>query len=202
MRSDPLGDARLLHERSLAHIADYSRLAGNDGGLWRVASSRDGDAFTTTLILDRAALHALKPIIADTANNLIHALDLVAAAAYRASANGRPRNFYFPIAADDHAYARKSAALGKLLDRQWLDLFAALRDRHKPYQGYLELLKVVSTDANHWYLGAAGAGAAAVAWTFPATLVRRLSTSPRIISRSTTPSPSSATRHPFRTCPY
>ena len=167
MVGDPLADARLLYQRAQDHVATYNKTSSSDDGLWRIAAGRDGNLFAAVLILDRDALNALKPLISDIANNLIHALDLVSAAAYLSSSNGRPRNLYFPIAAADAAYEKKSKALEGLLDPIWLDLFAATRERHKLYQGYLELLKSVSNDVKHWHLIAGGAGPAAIAWHVP-----------------------------------
>jgi hypothetical protein len=100
----------------------------------------------------------MKPVIGDIANNLIHALDQVAAVASRAGSSDRPKGLYFPIAPDDVAYAKKRKALEKLLDPPWLDLFAAVREKHKPWQGYLWLLNQISNSAKHWELVAGGCG--------------------------------------------
>jgi hypothetical protein len=167
--TDPLDDAQLLYERAQEHIADCNRRDGAEPGVWQLVSGREpeGGAFTCTLMLDRTVLRKMKPVIGDIANNLIHALDQVAAAASRAASSDRPKGLYFPIAPDDVTYAKKRRALEKLLDPPWLDLFAAVRERHKPWQGYLSLLKDISNSAKHWELVAGGAGAAAVAWNVP-----------------------------------
>lgn len=169
LTADPLDDAQLLYERAQDHIADYNRRAGEEPGVWQLVQGREpeGGEFTCSLVLDRAGLRKMKPVISDVANNLIHALDQVAAAASKAASNDRPKGLYFPIAPDDAAYEKKRKELEKLLDVPWLDLFAAVREKHKPWQGYLWLLKEISNSSKHWELVAGGAGAAAVAWNVP-----------------------------------
>lgn len=165
---DLLEDAQLLYGRAQDHIGTFNRLNSVDAGLWQLKDGRLPDGiFTGTLILDRAVLRAMKPVISDIANNLIHALDHVAAAASRTASSGRPRNLYFPIAPDDAAYEAKRKTLEKLLDPLWLDLFAAIRKAHKSYQGYLWLLKEISNSGKHWELIAGGASALALAWNPP-----------------------------------
>ncbi|RUN75055.1 hypothetical protein EJC47_18455 [Sphingomonas sp. TF3] len=162
---DLLEDAQLLYGRAQDHIGAFNRL---NASLWQLKHGRLPDGtFTGTLVLDRAVLRAMKPVISDIANNLIHALDHVAAAVSRAASSGRPRNLYFPIAPDDAAYEVKRKPLEKLLDPQWLDLFAAVREAHKSYQGYLWLLKEISNSGKHWELIAGGASALALAWNPP-----------------------------------
>jgi len=167
--TDPFDDAQLLYGRAQDHVAEYNRRSGTEPLLWQIVSGREPESgtFTGTLILDRSLLRAMKPVIADIANNLIHSLDQVAAAASKAGSDDRPKGLYFPIAPDDLAYARKRKALEKLLDPQWLDLFDAARDKHRPWQGYLWLLKEISNAAKHWELVAGGAGAAAIGWHLP-----------------------------------
>lgn len=165
---DVLEGAQLLHERAQHHIADYSRLNSVDGGLWQLRSVRGGDGISTgTLFLDRTVLRKMKPVISDIANNLIHALDHVAASAGRATMSNRMRDLYFPIALDDSGFEAKLRSLGKLLEPPWLVLFSELRAAHKSYVSHLWLLKQISNQAKHWELVAGGVGALTLAWTLP-----------------------------------
>ena len=128
---DLLEDAQLLYGRAQDHIGAFNRL---NAGLWQLKQGRLPQGFFTgTLVLDRTVLRAMKPVISDIANNLIHALDHVVAAVSRTASSVRPRNLYFPIAPEDVTYEAKRKRLEKLLDQQWLDLFAAIREAHRPY---------------------------------------------------------------------
>jgi hypothetical protein len=81
--SDLLDDAQLLHDRAQAHRRAFNRLVGiGQNLLWNVRRTvlADGATHGAELVLDRAILRQTKPIVADIANNLVHALDHIAAA--------------------------------------------------------------------------------------------------------------------------
>lgn len=179
---DPLDDAQLLYDRAQVHVRSFNQLNDSrDGGLWRIDGGREGaeGPFTGTLVLDRAVLRSMKPVIGDIANNLIHALDHVAAVASRTVTDERFKNLHFTIANDDETYEKRRAEAGRYLDVKWLDLFTVVRERHRPFQGQLWLLKVISNTAKHWELVAGGAGAVAVGWHVPGEGLQRIVDIPR-----------------------
>jgi hypothetical protein len=167
--TDLLDDAQLLLDRAQAHKRELGNLLGAGLGLlWNIgrSTSPEGQHFAE-LRIDRGVQHRAKPILADVANNLVHALDHVTAAARKSAGLPNPRNLYFPIERDDDDYAKaieKKVAVH--LDRPWIDIFAAAREAHRPYLHYLQLVRILSRESKHWELAAGTAGALAVQW-FP-----------------------------------
>jgi hypothetical protein len=168
--ADLLDDAQLLFERAQAHKREFNQiLAAGPGRLWTLKRtvSPDGSIHSAELVVDRAVQRRTKPILADVANNLRHALDHVTAAARRSARLPHSRNLYLPIAAEDEAYAALVAKVAPLLDQPWIDLFNAAREQHRPYLGYLDIIRSISNDAKHWKLAVGTAGALAVQWSAP-----------------------------------
>lgn len=119
------------------------------------------------LTLDRAILQELKPVIADIANNLVHALDHVAAAARVQANTGKAGRLYFPITDDDDAFGERIAEARLYIGDDWADLFTAAREHHRIYLAYLKTVKTLSNEAKHWELRPGMAGAHAVQWFAP-----------------------------------
>lgn len=174
MEADDLfEDAQVLVERAQTHMREFKRLTGlGPGLLWDVRrSGGSGEAaHVADLVLDRSVMRACKAVLSDAANNLIHALDHVAAAARRAANLENPGDLYFPIAASDDGYAKVEKRVRKHLGPEWADLFATAREAHRPYLRYLTLVRILSGDAKHWRLTAGAAGARAVKWRMPGSL--------------------------------
>lgn len=174
---DFLDDARLLFERAQAHKRELDGLLGAGPGLlWNIARSiAPQGQHRAELRIERDVQRQAKPTLADVANNLVHALDHVTAAARKAAELPNPRNLYFPIERDDDAYAN---VIGKrvapYLDQPWIDLFAAAREAHRPYLHYLQMVRMLSREAKHWKLAAGTAGALAVQWFPPGSRQNRI----------------------------
>ena len=165
--TDLLDDAQLLFERAQAHKRELNGLLGAGPGLlWNIERSTSPEGqHRAELRIDRSAQHRAKPILADVANNLVHAFDHVTAAARKAAGRPAPRNLYFPIERDDDDYAKaieKKVAVH--LDQPWIDIFAAAREMHRPYLHYLQLVRILSRESKHWELATGTAGALAVQW--------------------------------------
>lgn len=153
--SDHLDDAQLLYDLAQTHQREFN--AGNGacaGRLWdlRRSTSADGTTHTAELILDRTTLRELKPVIADIANNLVHALDHVAAAARVQAATGKTGRLYFPISDDDDAFYERITQAHPFIGDARADLFAAAREQHRAYLAYLKTVKTLSNEAKHWEL--------------------------------------------------
>jgi len=106
-----LDDAQLLFERAQAHKRELDSLSGAGPGLlWNIERSISPDGrHCAELRIDRNVQRRAKPILADVANNLVHALDHVTAAARKSAGLPNPRNLYFPIERDDDDYAKAIA---------------------------------------------------------------------------------------------
>ncbi|HMN53430.1 MAG TPA: hypothetical protein PKC32_04495 [Sphingopyxis sp.] len=168
--SDLLEDARLLFDRAQAHRQHFHHRTGiGDGLLWdiRRTTSPDGSVHGADLILDRDALKRAKPVIADIANNLVHALDHIAAAARRQANTGKAGRLYFPFTLDEADYAQRIAAMTDFVGADWAALFTAARTQHQLYLPLLQRLKAISNEAKHWELRPGMAGAHAIQWFAP-----------------------------------
>lgn len=175
--TDLLDDAQLLFARAQAHKRELGGLLGAGHGLlWNIARSTSPEGLhRAELRIDRGAQRRAKPILADVANNLVHALDHVTAAARKSAGLPNPRNLYFPIERDDDDYVRvieKKVAVH--LDQPWIDIFAAAREAHRPYLHYLQLVRILSRESKHWELAAGTAGALAVQWFPPGLQQHRI----------------------------
>lgn len=168
--SDHLDDAQLLYDRAQTHRREFNARNGAGAGrLWdlRRSTSADGTTHTAELVLDRANLRELKPVIADIANNLVHALDHVAAAARVQADTGKAGRLYFPITDDDGTFAERIAEARPYIGDDWADLFTAAREQHRTYLAYLKTVKTLSNEAKHWELRPGTAGVHAIQWFAP-----------------------------------
>lgn len=175
--TDLLDDAQLLFERAQAHKRELNGLLGAGPGLlWNIERSTSPDGqHRAELRIDRSVQRRAKPILADVANNLVHALDHVTAAARKAAGLSNPRNLYFPIEHDDDDYAKAiEKKIAVHLDQPWIDIFAASREAHRPYLHYLQLVRILSRESKHWELAAGTAGALAVQWFPPGSQQHRI----------------------------
>ena len=175
--TDLLDDAQLLFERAQTHKRELGGLLGAGPGLlWNIGRSISADGqHRAELRIDRGAQRRAKPILADVANNLVHALDHVTAAARKSAGLPNPRNLYFPIERDDDDYAKaieKKVAIH--IDQPWINIFAAAREAHRPYLHYLQLVRILSRESKHWELIAGTAGALAVQWFPPGSQQHRI----------------------------
>lgn len=175
--TDLLDDAQLLFERAQSHKRELDGLLGAGPGLlWNIERSiMPNGIHRAELRIDRATQRRTKPILADVANNLVHALDHVTAAARKSAGLANPRNLYFPIERDDDDYAKViEKKVTVYLDRPWIDIFAAAREAHRSYLHYLQLVRILSRESKHWELAAGTAGALAVQWFPPGSRQHRI----------------------------
>lgn len=174
---DLLDDAQLLFERAQAHKRELDELLGAGAGLlWTIARSITPEGQNRAeLLIGRDVQRRAKPILADIANNLVHALDHVTAAARKAAGLPNPHNLYFPIEQDDHAYAKAiSQRVAPHLEQPWIDLFATMREAHRPYLHYLQQVRTLSREAKHWELATGTASALAMQWFPPGSKQHRI----------------------------
>ena len=167
--TDFLDDAQLLLERAEAYKRELGGLLGaGPGMLWNIGRPISPEGrHRAELRIDRRVQRRAKPILADIANNLIHALDHVTAAARKAAGLPNPKNLYFPIELDDDAYAKAiQTKVAIHLEQPWIDIFESAREAHRPYLRYLQLVRILPREAKHWELATGTAGALAVQW-FP-----------------------------------
>lgn len=159
--ADPFDDASLLLERAQQHIRELNQLAHGRDSIWSVGIDPDvaSGQWVYVLRLDRNKLRRMTPIAADAANNLIHALDHVATAAYRLHEADRNRKIYFPIDATDSGYRKKEESLEQYLRPEWIKLFAAARARYRHQLEHIQTLKELSNTSKHWALAVNNAGA-------------------------------------------
>ncbi|WP_257539506.1 hypothetical protein [Sphingobium sp. CFD-1] len=167
----------MLFERAQAHKRELNGLLGAGPDLlWNIGRSISPEGqHRAELRINRRAQRRAKPVLADVANNLVHALDHVTAAARKSAGLPNPRNLYFPIERDDDDYAKaieKKVAIH--LDQPWINIFTAAREAHRPYLHYLQLVRILSRESKHWELATGTAGALAVQWFPPGSPQHRI----------------------------
>jgi hypothetical protein len=171
MKANILDDALLLYERAQKHVQEFQRVAHHEPStqIWRTVRSRDARTgeWVYAPLLNRETLRLIKPIVADAANNLIHALDQVAAAGCRVQSSARNRRVHFPLTLDDTVFAQKIQDLAKHLPADWLALFATQRRKHRFHMRHVQVTKELSNSSKHWALVANNAQAMAVGWNVP-----------------------------------
>lgn len=148
-----LEDARACLARAQKHYDEFKQLS-DPGELWRTIAGRDeatGEWFNR-LEHNRARLIEAKPVLADSANNAISALDHVAAAIAKANGHDRLTWLHFPLgltAADfEKSCAKTKGALGD-------DALGVLAEARTPLHAaipFIEAAKVISNSGKHWAL--------------------------------------------------
>lgn len=163
---DIFDDAALLLERARRHIGEFGEAAYRDPTtkLWDVVITPVAGEWIYELVLNRDTLRLVKPIVGDIANNLVHALDQVVAAASRLNAPDRNRSIYYPIDPDDARFDRKLNDLVSHLAPEWISFIRAMREKPVHHQRHLLALKHLSNTSKHWALVVGSAQALAVSW--------------------------------------
>ena len=149
-----LDDARALLARARKHFAEFNALVHprNEPGLWRTTEAYDPrtTAWFYCLHMDRQRLIAAKPIISDSATNLMSALDHVVAAIAKANGRGRLR-LYFPWGFTDEAFGKALAEVERKLSLE-LNVLADARKKHRHEVHHVEAAKQISNSGKHWEL--------------------------------------------------
>lgn len=109
-----LTDSRALLSRAKVHYAELVSLWNRERAdpLWSIAFDRvEGGQFRYQLKLNRPLLVQMRPVMADTANNIVAALDHVIAATARLGGHGREVRTYFPWLFEDEPFRRAIAQI-------------------------------------------------------------------------------------------
>lgn len=148
-----LDDARACLARAQRHYREFKQLADPDR-LWRIIAGRDEatGGWFNRLEYNRARLVAAKPVLADSANNAISALDHVAAAIAKANGHDRLRSLYFPLGLTEEAYSEACARTKGALGEDALRVLAEVRDQLRFNLPFVEAAKAISNNAKHWAL--------------------------------------------------
>lgn len=145
--------ARTLLARGRTHMAELGRMQ-NSSPPWGVQVRPDvlAGAYVYSLYLDRDALQKLEPIVADAANNLVHALDQIVAAWVRLNGTDRPRNAFYPTALGDDRFEAGMAKIGRHLPVEALSAIRGTREERWHQVEHVALVKELSNSAKHWNL--------------------------------------------------
>lgn len=149
-------DARLLLERANKHSQELFEECRK---LWRLeteaTSSQD---FRHRITFNRADQPKLRPIAADVANNLRHALDHVAAEAARQHFgmtdldHNIRQKIKFPFPEWDDTLELSTNALAPFVSEEVCNRINAVWKSPVTYPYYLHVVRVVSGAAKHWEL--------------------------------------------------
>ena len=162
-----LSDAQALTKRASKHLAEFKAAIGGDS-LWRIEETQyiATSEWGYGLRLNRGRLNETRVLVADCANNLISALDQLAAALARSNGHQRLNNLYYPFGATSADYQTALNRYANFLAGYEQILSAA----HTSYQGYVPhvaAVKEVSNTSKHWELVASLASAHGVSWQVP-----------------------------------
>ena len=164
-------DSKILCERAQRHFDEFNQLIARDSrpSLWEIKEFADegGETFTYVLLVNRGVLSQVKPVAADVANNLVHALDQLVGAAARLRGHGRQRNLYFPWLLDEASFERRLRELEVFIGSGAVAAIRDVRQRHNASLPHVHAIKEVSNSGKHWELIPSSASAAAVAVDLP-----------------------------------
>ena len=149
-------DARLLLERANKHTQE---LYQEYRKLWRLeAEAKAGEVYRHRITFNRADQPKLRPIVADVANNLRHALDHLAAEAARQhcgtdNLDHKVREkIKFPFPKWDDTLELSTDALAPFVSKEVCERIHAVWKSPVTYPYYLHVVRVVSGAAKHWEL--------------------------------------------------
>lgn len=166
-----LDDARALLARGRKHYAEFNAVLFAQEGrtLWDLSESRDPRTgeFLGRLHMDRHLLIVVKPVIADSATNIVSALDHVVAALAKAKGCDRSRNIYFPWGFSDRAFNKALVKIEPLIGCDMVRALGAIRAMHPHEVGHVEAVKQISNSGKHWELAPAAGSAYGVAMRMP-----------------------------------
>ena len=156
MTAPNLDGARALVARARKHFAEFNELVHPREGpsLWETSERRDprSGEFIYRLHLDRRRLIEAQPIIADTATNVVSALDHVAAAIAKANGHRRLRSLYFPWGFTDETFEKALDRVEPVFGNKMVGVIAAARAKHRHEVHHVEAAKQISNTGKHWEL--------------------------------------------------
>lgn len=151
---NPFADARLLLDRAAKHEQEFAQTTER---LWSYTGQRiSKETFRYRVVRNADLLPRLKPIVADAANNLRSALNLLTAEATRLqsdgqeSKNGRQPDFPFPK--EDETLELSTKGIRKHIGDAYAKAIEAVWKAPVTYPYYLHVLRQVSNLSKHWQL--------------------------------------------------
>lgn len=162
-----LGGSLALTRRAGKHFEEFREAIRGDA-LWHIVETQYPATaeWSYSLKLERGKLKEIEPIVADCANNLISALDQLAAALARANGHQRLKNLYYPFGSTNADYQTAIAKYQNVL----AGYEAILANAHANFLNYVPHVaaaKEISNTSKHWALLPSSAVAHAVAWQVP-----------------------------------
>lgn len=171
MTAPNLDGARALIARAQKHFAEFNELIHpREGpGLWETAERRDPRTgeFFYRLHMDRRRLIEAQPIIADTATNVVSALDHVVAAIAKANGHSRSRSLYFPWGFADETFEKALGKVEPVIGNKMVQVISAARAKYRHEVHHVEAAKQISNTGKHWELMFAAGAAHGIALNIP-----------------------------------
>lgn len=146
-----LDNAKACLLRAQEHYADFCELTGQER-LWRLMEGKDhytGEWFNR-LQLDRRGLIGAMPVLADSATNVISALDHVVAAIARANGFERVRWLHYPHGLNEKDFKNACDKTRDALGDAMLDVLARVRQAYLYELPHIEAARQISNDGKHW----------------------------------------------------
>jgi hypothetical protein len=158
-------DAHALLDRAKTHYQDFQKLWHRErpDAMWSISEERGNDGkFTYRLNFNRQLVTQMRPIMADTANNIVAALDHLISACARINGHGRDVRTSFPWLFEDESFRK---ALGKVATLTGERVASVIEDvwfNNGFERPHLQAVKELSNSGKHWELMHSASGAHAV----------------------------------------
>lgn len=151
-----LEDARALLRRAQRHFEEFNCILNPPGEppLWSMNERFDEVAqeWSYSLRAERGRFVEAKPALADSATNLVSALDHVVAAIARSRGHPRLRNSYYPWGFEDSEFEKALKKAEKFLGPEMTEVLAAARIRHRHEVHHMQAVREISNTGKHWEL--------------------------------------------------
>ncbi|MBB2199658.1 hypothetical protein HLH44_19875 [Gluconacetobacter sp. 1c LMG 22058] len=151
-----LCDALSHYNRSIRHQEELWNLLESNSinNLWTIQCRIDQSSrnYIYALLFNKHTLTLSKPIISDAANNLISALDHVAAAIAKARGRPRARQLYFPLAINDDDFEKYLERPTEELGADAVKIIDRLRKKHKLLLPSMQAIRKIANSGKHWEL--------------------------------------------------
>lgn len=158
-------DAHALLDRAKLHYQELQKLWHRERSdpMWSISEERGNDGiFAYRLNFNRQLVAEMRPIMADTANNIVAALDHLVSACARINGHGRDVRTSFPWLFEDEPFRK---ALGKVAILTGEHVASVIEDvwfNNGFERPHLQAAKELSNSGKHWELMHSASGAHAV----------------------------------------
>ena len=152
---DPFSDSRALLARAKMHYSELIDFWHSDRGekMWSIVVEQRGrESFHYLIKLNRPLLVRMRPVMADTANNIVSSLDHIVSSAARINGHGREARTYFPWVFDDDDFKKALEKMAKFTGDEVANAIKDVWFNNGFERPHLRATKELSNSGKHWEL--------------------------------------------------